>query len=55
MKTQEEIKIKAKIKQLQLVRSQLRKDFNETKDKSLKEQLTVVNNKIMMLKWGLLK
>ena len=52
MKTQEEIKIK--LKELQLVRSQLRKDFNETKDESFKEQLTAINNQIMMLKWALL-
>lgn len=53
MKTQEEIKIK--LKELQLVRSQLRKDFNETKYESLKEQLTAVNNQIMILKWALLE
>lgn len=53
MKTREEIKIK--IKELQLVRSQLTKDFNETKDESFKEQLTAVNNQIMMLKWAILE
>ena len=53
MKTQEEIKIK--LKELQLVRYQLKKELKETKEESLKEQLTAVNNQIMMLKWALLE
>ena len=45
--------IRSQLNDLYLVRSSLNKEVKEVDDISVKEQLTAVNNQIMILQWVL--